>query len=104
MNLLTTIIKTRVYAEGMISSWIVDKLARYPKEVQALRLMKLIKKNALTEYGKAHNFDKIKSVEDFRNFVPVNDYEDLRPWIEKEDQTGEISMTHKVSVREAVTS
>ncbi|MEZ4815721.1 MAG: GH3 auxin-responsive promoter family protein [Bdellovibrionota bacterium] len=104
MNLLTSIIKTRVYAEGMISSWIVDKLAKYPQEVQQMRLMKIIKKNAQTEYGKAHSFDKIKSVEDFRKLVPINDYEDLRPWIEKEDQTGESSITHKGAVRYAVTS
>lgn len=104
MNILTTIIKTRIYAEGMISSWVVDKLARYPKEVQQMRLMKIIKRNAETEYGKTHNFDKIKSIEDFRKHVPVNDYEDLRPWIEKEDQTGSSAITKRGAVRYAVTS
>jgi hypothetical protein len=104
MKILTLLIKTRIYAEGMISSWVVDKLARYPQEVQKMRLMNIIKKNAETEYGKAHGFDKITSVEDFRRQVPVNDYEDLRPWIEKEDQTGGRSITKKGAVRYAVTS
>jgi hypothetical protein len=104
MNILTWIIKTRVYTEGMISSWVVDKLARYPREVQNMRLSKIIKKNLNTEYGKAHNFDKIKTVDDFRKYVPINDYEDLRPWIEKEDQTGNHAILGKKAVRYAVTS
>ena len=42
-----------------------------------------------TEYGKFHSFEEIRSVEDFRNKVPVNNYEDLRPFIEKQDKTKE---------------
>ncbi len=104
MNILTGIIKARIYAEGMVTSWIVDKLAKYPREVQSMRLSKIIAKNKDTEYGRAHNFDKIRSVEDFRKYVPVNDYEDLRPWIEKEDQTGQRAILGSNTVRYAVTS
>jgi len=36
-----------------------------------------------TAFGKAHDFDKIKGYEAFRERVPIRDYESLRPWIER---------------------
>ncbi len=104
MSLLNSIMKARIYAEGMFSSWIIDKISKFPKEVQHMRLMKIIRRNEKTGYGKAHNFESIKSVEDFRKCVPVNDYEDLRPWIEREDQTNEHVLTQETPLRYAVTS
>jgi len=48
------------------------------------KLMKLLIKTARqTEFGKDHNFDKIESYEDFKQLVPVRDYEQLKPYIEK---------------------
>ncbi|MCH8495906.1 MAG: GH3 auxin-responsive promoter family protein [Balneolales bacterium] len=42
----------------------------------------LIKKGKATRFGKDHHFDKIKSYEDFKNMVPVRDYEGIKPYIE----------------------
>ncbi len=103
-KLLNFVIKSRIYLEGMFSSWIVDKMSRFPEEVQWMRLKKIIAQNKNTEYGKVHNFDKIHSVQDFQKNVPVNDYEDLRPWIDKEDQTGEHAILPDHPLRYAVTS
>ncbi|WP_295671007.1 GH3 auxin-responsive promoter family protein [uncultured Mucilaginibacter sp.] len=36
-----------------------------------------------TEFGKAHQFTSIKTYEDFKNNVPVHDYEDLRTYIDR---------------------
>ena len=36
-----------------------------------------------TAYGRDHNFDRIGSVEDFRREVPISDYEDLEPYIDR---------------------
>ena len=48
------------------------------------KLMKLLVKTAKqTEFGKDHGFDKIESYEDFKQHVPVRDYEQLKPYIEK---------------------
>lgn len=46
-------------------------------------LKKILKSNANTEYGKAHGFADIKSVEEFRKKVPVSTYEDFAPYIER---------------------
>ncbi|HET9747422.1 MAG TPA: GH3 auxin-responsive promoter family protein [Chitinophagaceae bacterium] len=36
-----------------------------------------------TEYGKSIGLDKATSYEEFRQIVPVQDYEQMRPWIDK---------------------
>ena len=43
----------------------------------------LIKAAAKTEFGKEHGFEDIKSHADFVKQVPIRDYEDFRPYIEK---------------------
>jgi phenylacetate-coenzyme A ligase PaaK-like adenylate-forming protein len=43
----------------------------------------LIKTAAKTEFGKEHAFEDIKSAEDFAKQVPIRDYEELKPYIEK---------------------
>src|ERR1700744_3634999 len=36
-----------------------------------------------TSFGKTHHFDEIKTYEDFKKQVPIRDYEDLRPYIDR---------------------
>ena len=43
----------------------------------------LISQAKNTLFGKNHNFEKIKSYEDFKKEVPVRDYEALKPYVEK---------------------
>lgn len=43
----------------------------------------LIKSAQHTVFGKDHGFDSIKTYEDFKNHIPVRDYEQLRPYVEK---------------------
>lgn len=45
-----------------------------------------IKKAANTAFGKDHSFDKIQSYKDFKTVVPLRDYEQLKPYIEKVKQ------------------
>src|SRR6478609_8818971 len=48
------------------------------------KLMKLLVKTAKeTEFGKDHQFGKIESYEDFKANIPIRDYEQLKPYIEK---------------------
>jgi hypothetical protein len=46
----------------------------------------LIKKAAGTAFGKDHSFEKINSYDDFKNAVPVRDYEQLKSYIERVKQ------------------
>ena len=46
-------------------------------------LFSLLKTAENTLFGKEHHFGEIQSVRDFQEKVPVSDYEDLKPYIER---------------------
>jgi len=54
-----------------------------PIKWQTNTFKKLIKNGEKTEFGKNHDFENIKSYEQYKAKVPVRDYEELRPYIEK---------------------
>ena len=61
-------------------------LDRYTTEAETLQrkvLARLIGKGRKTLWGWEHSFDKIDSYEDFAQLVPVNDYEDLKNYIDR---------------------
>jgi GH3 auxin-responsive promoter len=51
--------------------------------VQQKTLKTLLSKGKNTVFGKDHNFESIKSYEDYKNQVPIRDYEALKPYVEK---------------------
>jgi len=59
------------------------KWIKNPIEWQTNTLKKLIKNAVKTEFGKNHDFENIHSYEQYRENVPVRDYEELRPYIDK---------------------
>jgi len=46
-------------------------------------LLALVKKAEKTLFGRTHLFEEISSIKNFQNKVPVADYEQLKPYIEK---------------------
>ena len=73
-----------------IFSWIIKKrihqidlFKKYPFEVQDEVFQNLIEKGTNTEYGTIHNFSSIKSYADFNKQVPLNDYNTLKPYIDR---------------------
>lgn len=46
-------------------------------------LQELLKGGRVTEFGKEHRFGDIKTYEEFRQAVPLRDYEQFKPYIEK---------------------
>ncbi len=57
--------------------------ARHPIECQDRVFKKLISAGRFCIYGKAHRFKEIGSYQDFQKHVPIIDYEDIRPLIER---------------------
>lgn len=45
-------------------------------------MQELVTGGAKTTFGKKHSFSAIKTYEDFKTNIPINDYEDLKPYIE----------------------
>lgn len=54
-----------------------------PAGVQREIFNHLIKSGMQTRFGKDHAFDRINSYEDFKEKVPLRDYEGIRPYIER---------------------
>lgn len=54
-----------------------------PHKAQENTLKKLVKKAENTSFGQQHNFSEINNHSDFIKNVPVRNYEQLRPWIDK---------------------
>jgi len=68
--------------------------ANKPVETQLAVFKSLIKNAKNTAFGIDHHFDKIKNYDDFKNQVPVRDYEDLKSYIDKV-RTGESDILWK---------
>jgi hypothetical protein len=60
-----------------------QKWASQPFKTQRKVFDYLIREAKNTQFGKDHDFANIKSYQDFRDRVPVRDYEQLKPYIEK---------------------
>ncbi|MDZ4664132.1 MAG: GH3 auxin-responsive promoter family protein [Bacteroidota bacterium] len=73
-----------------IASWLMKKrmhqielFMKYPVDVQMEWMHNLLNSASETEYGKTYNFAEINSYEQFKKQVPINDYESLKPYIER---------------------
>lgn len=73
-----------------IFSWIVKKrihqielFKKFPLEVQNELFQHLISTAAFTEFGLKYNFKDITSYEDFKANVPLHEYNDLKPYIDR---------------------
>lgn len=73
-----------------IASWFMKKrmhqielFMKYPHEVQDEWLMRLLDDARNTEFGRQQGFQDIRNYEQFRRQVPLQDYESLKPFIER---------------------
>lgn len=73
-----------------IASWIMKKrmhqvelFMKYPHDVQNEWLLNLISSAKDTEFGKLHGFKSISNYDQFKQQVPLQDYESLKPYIER---------------------
>ena len=55
----------------------------YPLEIQNESLLDLLKNAAETEWGKSYNYSKIASIKDFKNAVPLQNYDDIKPFVDR---------------------
>ncbi len=61
----------------------IQKWATNPVETQQKVFEKLISEAKNTVFGKDHDFENITSFEDFAAKVPIRDYEELKPYVER---------------------
>ena len=73
----------RYIADGLQELSRMETAGRRGNAVSLELLMRLIRKNEDTEYGKKYGFNKISSYADFARQVPLSGYEDYEPYIER---------------------
>lgn len=61
----------------------IELFVKYPHDVQEEVFRNLISAGRSTQWGKEHNFNGIFNTEQFKQNVPVQSYESLKPYIEK---------------------
>lgn len=71
----------KIYASFLVNR--LRKTVAEPHHWQDITFQNLIQKAENTQFGKEHHFGQIKSYADFKEQVPVRDYEGLRPYIDQ---------------------
>jgi len=61
----------------------IDLYASQASEIQHRVLSRLIHQAAQTEWGKKFDYSSIRNYEDFRKRVPIQTYEEIKPYVER---------------------
>jgi len=61
----------------------VYKDAARAVELQEATMRMLVEKAKNTAFGKDHKFSEIKSYNDYKKNIPINDYEGIKKYIER---------------------
>ncbi len=87
MGLIGSITNTIIFHSGSLLGFFFRedylKKAKNGKKVSEKFLLKIIRKNMNTEYGKINGFSQIRSIDDFQNRVPLSTYEDYKEYIDQ---------------------
>ncbi|TXC81767.1 GH3 auxin-responsive promoter family protein [Luteibaculum oceani] len=77
-------------ALNTVLAWLIKKrihqielFEKYPLEVQNEVMYNLTKRAANTEWGLQHGFEKIKTAADFKSAMPLQDYEAIKPFVNR---------------------
>ena len=61
----------------------IELMQKFPQEVQVETFIDLINKAKDTEWGKKHDYKTIDSIEAFQEKVPIQEYDDVKPIINR---------------------
>lgn len=88
-----------------IASWFLKKrfhqielFIKYPNEVQNELLFNLLKVAKDTEIGRKYNFESIKNYKEFNQRIPISNYEEFHPLIER-SRRGEQNIFWPTSIK-----
>lgn len=64
-------------------SWRIDAWKNHPEDSQREVLQDLVTSAQYTEFGKKYNFSKLFNVKAFKKAVPIHEYNDIKPYIQR---------------------
>ncbi|QQR87681.1 MAG: GH3 auxin-responsive promoter family protein [Flavobacteriales bacterium] len=59
----------------------IDLFRTHPHQAQLEVFHQLLRQARYTEWGRLHGYEDIKTVDTFRERVPLQDYEQVKPWV-----------------------
>lgn len=106
---LLALVADLAIAAQMRLTWLLNapRIARQlrdPMRTQRALLHRILRANRDTTYGRLHGFGAIGNYEQYREAVPVNEYEALRPYVEAGMWAHEAALTLDPAVRYLRTS
>ncbi|HTQ29314.1 MAG TPA: GH3 auxin-responsive promoter family protein [Puia sp.] len=63
--------------------WQIEQWVQHPIEVQREVLQHLVTSAQYTEFGRKYDFSKLFSTREFKKAVPIHEYDDLKPYIQR---------------------
>ena len=63
--------------------WRIQNWSNHPVASQREVLQELVTAAQYTEFGKKYHFSRLFTIKDFKNNVPIQEYEDVKPYIER---------------------
>ncbi|MEB3198649.1 MAG: GH3 auxin-responsive promoter family protein [Candidatus Sericytochromatia bacterium] len=102
--LLRRLIVARIRWKGGLAQRRLRRAQRDLRATQTRVLLAILAAQRETAFGRQHGFAAIRTIADFQCQVPVHGYEDLRPWIEQQEATGEPRLNHEPPRFYALTS
>jgi hypothetical protein len=61
----------------------IDLFRKYPNEVQYELFLKLLSNAKDTKWGLKYEYQEIKSIKDYQDSVPLQDYDAIKPWVDR---------------------
>jgi hypothetical protein len=63
--------------------WRIEAWKSHPEDSQREVLQDLVTSAQYTEFGRAHNFSELFNLKAFKQVVPIQEYDDLKPYIQR---------------------
>ena len=82
-NIFVSTVVNGTISRGKDSLNYLEKVSYAPMEANRELLLRILNKNKNTEFGKKHNFSSINSIEEYRKNVPLSEYSDYIPYIDR---------------------
>ena len=82
-KVVNTAIINHMIREGRTAKRTLDRNSKEAVRISNDLLMKLLRDNKDTEYGKKYDFANIHSIEEYQDKVPLCDYDTLEPYIKR---------------------
>ena len=77
------ILSTTISQLARMRLWRIEAWVQHPIASQREVLQDLVTSAQYTEFGRKYNFSSLFSTRDFKKAVPIHEYDDLKPYIQR---------------------